>query len=122
MKKRKSSNQEKAKRYARMMMVALAVIFVVCIVLLLSGCGATDDAETNVKPNYKIVHSTSTGYEEGSYHLLKTEDEQEYLNFLENFDETQYEIVDISTSMDTGIYQSGDFYMVTYRNINTDSN
>ena len=121
MKKRKGSNQEKAKWYARMLMAALAVLIVVCIVVLLSGCRATDDADTNVKPNYEIVNSTSTVYEEGSYHLFMTNDEQEYLNFLENFDETQYKIVDVSTSMYTGYRESGEFYMITYRNINTDS-
>ena len=118
MKKRKITNQEKAKKCARMITAALAVLLIVCIVLLLSGCRATDDADTNVKPNYQIVHSTSTVYAEGSYHLFKTESEQEYLNFLENFDETQYEIVDISTGMEASVY-TDDFYMITYRNIDS---
>ena len=120
MKKRKSTNQEKAKRYARILTAALAVLLVVCIVLLLSGCSkVAEDAVTNVQPNHEIVHSTSTVYAEGSYHLFKTESEQEYLNFLENFDETLYEIVDISTSMNAGFNGSGEFYMVTYRSIDS---
>ena len=51
----------------------------------------------------------------GNYFLYKTVEAQEYLSFLEQFDETKYEIVNISTSMSTGGYGSGEFYMVTYK-------
>lgn len=62
------------------------------VTVLLSGCStSTEKSET--------IHSETTQTSVGSYSLFRTQDVQEYLNFLENFDETKYEIVDISTSL-----------------------
>ena len=51
----------------------------------------------------------------GSHILFRTKDVQEYLNFLDNFDETKYEIVNISTSMHVEAYGNDEFYMITYK-------
>ena len=45
----------------------------------------------------------------GSYHVYWTESNDKYLSFLENFDETKYEIVDISHGHYT--------WYITYRDI-----
>ena len=78
------------------------------VAMLLSGCG--EKTET--------IHSeTTTQTTTGSYSLFRTTEVQDYLNFLETFDDTKYEIVDISTSMSIGTGVSGEFYIVTYRTI-----
>lgn len=51
-----------------------------------------------------------------SYHLFRTDVQEEYLTFLSEFDEEQYTIVGISNSMAVNAYGSDEFYMVTYRN------
>lgn len=50
--------------------------------------------------------------------VYKTENVEEYLSFLESFDESNNEILEISTCMYTGSYTSGEFYMVTYKKLN----
>lgn len=78
------------------------------VTVLLSGCSS--ESET--------IHSETTQTSVGSYSLFRTQDVQEYLSFLENFDETKYEIVDISTSLfGTRTYGSDEFYIVTYKTI-----
>ncbi len=44
------------------------------------------------------------------FELFRTENEKEYHSFLENFDETKYELLDISPKG-----KSDKFYVVTYR-------
>ena len=80
------------------------------VAVLLSGCSTEKKSET--------IHSEKTQTQVGTYSLFRTEDAQEYLSFLENFDETKYEIVDISTSMRVLSYSNSDeFYIVTYKTI-----
>lgn len=80
------------------------------VTVLLSGCSSIGGSET--------IHSETTQTSVGSYSLFRTQDVQEYLSFLENFDETKYEIVDISTSLfGTRTYGSDEFYIVTYKTI-----
>lgn len=84
------------------------LIAIVMIATLFTGCG--EETKTiNSKKEVSVV---------GSYSLFQTTDVQEYLTFLETFDESKYEIVDISTSItaDYG-YGSSEFYMVTYKTI-----
>ncbi len=79
------------------------------VTVLLSGC-LIEKSET--------IHSEKTQMAVGSYSLFRTQDAQEYLSFLENFDETKYEIVNISTSLSgIGRYGSDEFYIVTYKTI-----
>lgn len=51
---------------------------------------------------------------EGSYAIFETEDPQEYLKFLEDFDYSKYEIVDISPGRCKD-YWSGRYYIITYK-------
>ena len=95
---------------------AIGVGVLVLIVVLLTWAGL------NEKPNNAQEGEATYQYAEiitndAHYQLFKTKDVQEYLNFLESFDETKYEIVDISTSMKIGTSVSGEFYMVTYKRI-----
>ena len=86
-------------------------VAIVMVATLLTGCGAeiTETVDT----------ITSTKIEVGSYVLFRTRDVQEYLNFLENLDENNYEIIDISASMEQISNYTGnsEFYMVTYKKI-----
>lgn len=76
------------------------------VTTLLSGCSTTE-----------TIHSETTQTSVGSYSLFRTTEIQEYLSFLEEFDETKFEIVDISTSMSVSGYGSDEFYIVTYKTI-----
>ena len=84
------------------------LLAIVMVATLFTGCSG-GISET--------ITSEKTATVVGNYAVFQTIDVQEYLDFLENFDETKYEIVDISTSMWTGGYGSGAFYMVTYKTI-----
>lgn len=89
------------------------LISLLCFISLLpsffSGC--SKDSKS-----HEIIQSETVQETVGSYYLYKTFDVQKYLSFLENFDETKYEIVDISTSMQSeSYYESGEFYMITYK-------
>ena len=77
------------------------------IVVLCSGCSSEKS---------EIIQSESGIESNGIYYLFRTEEAQEYFKFLENFDESKYEIVDISTSM-RGTWHNGSstFYIVTYK-------
>ena len=85
------------------------IIALFCSMLVatsLSGCSTTE-----------TIHSETTKKSVGSYSIFRTSEAQEYLSFLEEFDETKFEIVDISTSMSTSAYGSNEFYIVTYKNL-----
>lgn len=47
-------------------------------------------------------------------HLFRTDEQKEYLDFLNEFDENQYAIIGISNSMKVEVNGSDEFYMVTY--------
>ena len=82
----------------------------VLIVVLCSGCSGE---KSEIIQSESVVETRVETA--GNYYLFKTQYIQEYFKFLENFDENIYEIVDISTSMYTGGYGSGEFYIVTYK-------
>ena len=75
--------------------------------ILLSGCSETT----------QTMKRETTEISVGNYSMFRTIYAEEYLSFLENFDETKFEIVDISTSMNVTGYGSNEFYIVTYRTI-----
>jgi len=88
------------------------LITLLCFMALLlafgSGCSDAFSSET--------IQNETVQEAAGSYYLFKTFDVQEYLKFLEDFDETKYEIVDISTSaIGKKANGSDEFYMVTYK-------
>lgn len=88
--------------------IFLAVAMIV-LVLSLVGCGL------DTKKSETITSSKETV---GSYSLFQTDGVDEYLNFLENFDEDQYEIVNIDTFVrETALSYNNDYYMITYKKI-----
>ena len=93
----------------KLRIVAL-ISMLILIVVLFSGC-SSEKSETIQSESVVETHIESAG----NYYLFRTQYVQEYFNFLENFDENKYEIVDISTSMNSGGYGSGEFYIVTYK-------
>ncbi|MBO5179259.1 MAG: hypothetical protein J6B87_02810 [Clostridia bacterium] len=90
--------------------IVALISMLVLIVLLCSGCS---NEKSEIIQSETVVETRIESA--GNYYLFRTEYVQEYFNFLENFDENQYELVDISTSMFTGGYGSGEFYIVTYK-------
>ncbi len=95
----------------RFITLLLAIVMVATLSVVFTGCSEEGPE--------KIVTSEKDVSVVGSYSLFRTTDVQEYLNFLENLDETKYEIVDISTSMEHNSQYAGsmEFYMVTYKKI-----
>lgn len=76
------------------------------VVIGLSGCSTTE-----------TIHNETTKKSVGSYSIFRTSDVQECLSFLEEFDETKFEIVDISTCMKITLQGPKEFYIVTYRTL-----
>lgn len=65
-------------------------------------------AETTERNDSDVIMS-----EKGTYAIFRTQDPEEFLDFMEDFDENQYELVDITTSMTTR--RTSEFYVVTYK-------
>ena len=84
---------------------ALLVISIM-FVLPLTGCG---------KQTQTI---TSSHQSVGSYSLFQTDNVNEYLEFLETFDEEHYTIINIDTFLrEVPFSYDDDFYMITYKKI-----
>ena len=84
----------------------IVLLIVLLTIVTLCGC-ETSTITQNVREEIQKEPVTEVVY--GNYFLFETEDKQEYLNFLEDFDEAKYEIVDISVN-----YHYTYFY-VTYK-------
>lgn len=84
----------------------IALLITLITIITLCGC-ETSTITQNVREEIQKEPVTEVVY--GNYFLFETRDEQEYLNFLEDLDETKYEIVDISVN---GHYV---YYDVTYK-------
>ena len=84
------------------MMKRFIALFVVLLLVftMITACSGTIHSEKSQEEVQEVA---------GSYHVFWTDSDNKYLSFLENFDETKYEIVDISHSR-------YDWY-VTYRDI-----
>lgn len=98
----------------RIFLVLISIIFVICI----SGCTTDRVPTTNevIEEKVQPIEETIVKEQVGSYLLFKTSKENEYLNFLTNFDESKYEIVHISTFVhETSNSWNDDYYMVTYK-------
>lgn len=81
------------------------------ILTLLTGC---DEA------TWQTIYSSKTEQLVGSYSLFITNESEEYLEFLENFDDSKYQIVDISNGLsraNIAEFKVHDYYMVTYKAI-----
>lgn len=67
---------------------------------------------------YKKLDEHRESKSTGKVSIFRTKSEEDYCNYLANFDETHYEILGTTTSMYTGAYTNGEFYMVTFRELN----
>ena len=91
------------KRRSRLFLLGVVLIL---LTLLLSGCVSIDEA----------IHLEETT-ESARYYLYRVNDQEKYLKFLENFDEDNFEIVDISISYSDAIDNLNycTLYCVTYK-------
>ncbi len=85
--------------------IGLTIIIVICIIVL-AGCCCTDQPEY-IEENVEF----------GSYHLYRTNDPSRYLQFLDSFDDSKFEIVDISYGYCSYVdgARKHDKFFVTYR-------
>ena len=85
--------------------LVLLLILSLSVLILLSSCVRVD----------QTIHVDETA-ETARYYLFQNNDANQYLQFLENFDEEKFEIVDISVSCGQYISTENDIlYSVTYR-------
>ena len=83
-------------------LIIVVIVAVVLIVVALENRRIAKDSEVD---------------ENLSYHLYSTSKRNEYLKFLEEFDESKFEIVNITTVAEsTNLYGGAASYMVTYKN------
>lgn len=86
--------------------IIVTLVAGVMALIMFTGCGETITQSTSETTLVK-------------YYLYETNDAKEYLTFLETFDESKYEVVDISIGYDgrsiTGTYLN--HYAVTYKDI-----
>lgn len=85
-------------------------LLVVCMTIVLCSCGESssivtldDTSDTTSEADDSSLNSIS---------IYSTRNDKEYLEFLTDFDDTNYKIIDITTGMDTYMY--GESYVVTY--------
>ena len=89
---------------------AVMLLIIIPIILSISSESKTNLIKTTTEfGNGEIIS------QKGEYSLFRTNSIQEYLNFLDNFDDDKFEIVDISTSYHVLSDGSDEFYMVTYK-------
>ncbi len=86
----------------------IALVGLLISLLVLCSC-SPEKTET--------IHSENSYTQVGSYHIFRTTEVEKYLSFMEDFDETKFEIIDISASMHITSYGSDEFYIVTYKQI-----
>lgn len=93
--------------------VITLLIAIVMIATLLTGC--IGDKSKITQSNKNVDEATALG----NYFLYETKESEDYLSFLENFDDTKYEIVDISIGYNgtTATGKHINLYAVTYRAI-----
>lgn len=88
------------------------------LVLVLVGCGNSKRSEIITLHDSQVENEEIEVESLSNVSVYKTKDVEEYLSFLESFDERNNEILGITTCMYTGVYTSNDFYMVTYKRLN----
>ena len=97
------------------MIVFAAILLGILVAAQVSNSQTTITESQSLNEIYGSSEISNSG--KSKYFLFKTGNVQEYLNFLETFDETHYELVDISTSYQISVKGSDDFYMVTYKTL-----
>lgn len=96
---------------------SMAILLGCFLALTLVGCGNSSGSEIITLPNTESQAEVSQIESSSNVTVYKTKKVEEYLAFLEFFDESNNEILGITTCMYTGAYTSGEFYMVTYKKL-----
>lgn len=86
----------------------IAVILI--LIALFSFVGCTNS--NNPKPIVVETRTEKSTEKTGTYSVYRCYRESNYIDFLNNLDESKYEIVNISATIDADY---GDYYVVTYR-------
>lgn len=86
-------------------------------IITLSDAESQVQVQVQVLPNVESQVQGSEGKSSKNVDTYTTENVEEYLKYLESFDESNNEILGITTSMPTTTYGSGSFYMVTYQRL-----
>ena len=99
----------------------ITIISVCFFMLILASCGNSNRSEIitlhNEEAQAQIKTQVSKVEEYSNIAVYETKKIEEYLTFLEVFDERNNEILGVTTCMKTGYYSSYDFYMVTYKKL-----
>ena len=97
--------------------LAVFVIFAIILLVIIPLILATIVSESKANLSQTTTESGKGEIfsQKGAYSVFRTRNMEEYLNFLDNFDDDRFEIVDISTSYHITSDGSDEFYMVTYR-------
>ena len=111
---RRGSAKPDAVALALTVFIIFAIFLLVIIPLILAAVAENKD-KTNLSQTTTETGNGEIFSKKGSYSLFRTRNMEEYLNFLDNFDDDRFEIVDISTSYHITSDGSDEFYMVTYR-------
>ena len=111
---RRGSAKPDAVALALTVFIIFAIFLLIIIPLILFAVAENKD-KTNLSQTTTETGNGEIFSKKGSYSLFRTRNMEEYLNFLDNFDDDRFEIVDISTSYHITSDGSDEFYMVTYR-------
>lgn len=95
----------------------VSIILGCFLTLTLVSCGDSESSEIITLPNTEPQTQTFEVESHSNVLVYKTEELEEYLTFLEDLDESNNEILGVTTCMYTGPYTSGEFYMVTYKKL-----
>lgn len=85
-------------------------LLVVCMTVVLCACGESSTIVTLDDTSDTTSEAVDSSFSPIS--VYSTRDDKEYLEFLTNFDNTNYKIIDITAGMHT--YMNGESYIVTY--------
>lgn len=94
------------------------LLLISILVISFAGCTTTEVDNTSTVSHSVTEETTNPDVQVGSYLIFKADNAEEYLEFLTNFDESKYEITNISTFVrETAMTYSDDYYMITYKKI-----
>lgn len=96
---------------------SIAILLGCFLALTLVGCGNSSGSEVITLSNTESQVEVSEIESSSNVTVYKTKNVEEYLAFLESFDESNNEILGITTCMYTGAYTNDEFYMVTFREL-----
>jgi len=96
---------------------SIAILLGYLLAFALVGCDDSSRNEIITLPDAESQTEVAPIESASNVTVYKTKDVEEYLAFLESFDESNSEILGVTTSMYTGSYSNDEFYMVTFREL-----